>query len=190
MPGTFSESRIVKIWRDSLPGRTDLLTEEGDPVRIVYPGRLNGDRGADYRDAVIETGRGLLRGDVEVHVKSSGWREHRHHQDPVYNRVVLHVVFWHDAVEDATLQNGKKIPTLALHRYIDDNDRGLTGPVVSRLNYRLPCHDTVRRRDAVVRITQRLNADIVIAPRLPVHDFFDTYRDILFSWCHVQVYAN
>lgn len=147
MPGTFPESQVVKIWRDRLPGRTDLVTEDDEPVRIVYPGRLNGDRGADYRDAVIATGRGLVRGDVEIHVKSSGWWAHRHHQDPVYNRVILHVVFWHDVARAVILQNGKKVPTLALHRFVGDSAGGSVDTVYPSAIYPMPCRNAIRRWD-------------------------------------------
>lgn len=143
MPGTFPESRVVKMWRDRLPGRTDLVTEDDEPVRIVYPGRLNDDRGADYRDAVIATSRGLMRGDVEIHVKSSSWWAHRHHQDPVYNRVILHVVFWDDVARAVTLQNGRKVPTLALHRFVGDR----VDTVYPSAIYPLPCRSGVRRWD-------------------------------------------
>jgi hypothetical protein len=141
MPAALPESKVVKIWREQLPGRTDLVTEDGGPVRIVYPGRLNGDRGPDYRDAVIDTGHGFLMGDVEIHVRSSGWRAHRHHRDPAYNRVILHVVFWHDVTGAVTLQNGKRVPTLALDKFIGDDTGGPS------LNYPLPCRSATRRWD-------------------------------------------
>ncbi len=147
MAVTFPESRVVEIWRDRLPGRTDLVTEDGEPVRIVYPGRLNGDRGADYRDAVIATRRGLLRGDVEIHVKTSSWWAHRHHHDPVYNRVVLHVVFWHDVDRAVILQNGRKVPTLALHKFIGVLSDGSTVPAEVPRTCTMPCRDAVRRWD-------------------------------------------
>ena len=98
--------------------RTELITERGKPLKIIYPGRINDDRGADFRDAVIATNRGLIKGDIEVHVKSSDWQAHRHHQDPVYNRVILHVVMWHNTKTATNLQNGKGIHILALHKYI------------------------------------------------------------------------
>ncbi|MBA7628843.1 hypothetical protein ES703_36339 [subsurface metagenome] len=88
------ESQIIKIWQHLLLDRTELTTEGGEPIEVIYPGRVNDDRGADFRDAVIATSRGLITGDIEVHVKSSGWRVHRHHRDPVYDQVVLHVVMW------------------------------------------------------------------------------------------------
>jgi hypothetical protein len=118
--GAFPESRVVAIWQNWLPGRTDLVTEEGEPIKIIYPGRINDDRGADLLDAVITTRQGLKRGDIEVHVKSSSWWAHRHHRDPSYNRVILHVVFWCDTKEATTLQNGQKVPTLALHKYMEN----------------------------------------------------------------------
>ena len=86
---------VVAIWQNQLPARTDLLTEEGEPIKIIYPGRINDDRGADLLDAVIITSQGLIKGDIEIHVKSSDWRAHRHHQDPTYNRAILHVVTCH-----------------------------------------------------------------------------------------------
>jgi len=112
------ESLIVKIWQHLLLNGTELTTESGKPLKIVYPGRINDNRGADFRDAVITTNGELIRGDIEVHVKSSDWQAHRHHRDPVYNRVILHVVMWHNTKAATNLQNGKNIHILALHKYI------------------------------------------------------------------------
>lgn len=94
MINNLTESQIVKIWQHQLLDKTELTTEGGEPLKIIYPGRVNDDRGADFRDAVIATSRGLITGDIEVHVKSSDWQAHQHHHDPVYNRVILHVVMW------------------------------------------------------------------------------------------------
>jgi hypothetical protein len=147
MAGVFPESHVVKIWQDCLPGRTDLVTEEDGPIEVVYPGRLNDDRGADLRDAVIATGRGLRKGDVEIHVRSSSWWGHRHHQDPLYNRVILHVVYWHDLARVVTLQNGRKVPTLALEKYITETPGRDTGPVYPLSRQSMPCRETIKHRD-------------------------------------------
>ncbi len=118
MPNNPSESQIIKVWQHQLLDRTGLVTEGGKPIEIIYPGRINDDQGADFRDAVIATSRGLIKGDIEVHVKSSGWRDHRHHRDAAYNRVILHVVMWHNTKTATNLQNGREVPILALHKYI------------------------------------------------------------------------
>ena len=142
------ESLVVKIWQHQMPGRTDLVTEDGEPIRVIYPGRINDDHGADLRDAVIATSQGLSKGDIEVHVKSSDWRAHHHHQDPTYNRVILHVVMWHNTGLTTSLQNGGKVPILALHRYM----RYLESPASQRTrvashpaNFNMPCYRAIEQ---------------------------------------------
>jgi hypothetical protein len=147
MTNTFPERRVLEIWQDYLPGRTDLVTEDNEPVEIVYPGRPNDDRGADLRDAVIATKRGLLKGDVEIHIKSSSWWSHHHHRDPAYNRVILHVVFWNDTATAVVLQNGHKVPTLALHKFVEAHSNRYVSPVYPSLITPMPCRSTVHRGD-------------------------------------------
>ncbi len=113
-----TESQLIKVWQHQLLDRKGLVTERDEPIEIIYPGRLNDGRGADFRDAVIATRDGLIKGDIEVHVKSSSWREHRHHQDVIYNRVILHVVMWHNIKMATNLQNGREVPILVLDKYI------------------------------------------------------------------------
>ena len=47
------ESQLIKVWQYQLLDRTGLVTEGGEPIEIIYPGRINDDKGADFRDAVI-----------------------------------------------------------------------------------------------------------------------------------------
>ena len=112
------ESQVVEIWRRLLWDVPELMDEDGEPIEIIYPGRANDGRGADFRDAVIATSQGLIRGDIEVHVKSSDWQAHRHYSDPVYNRVILHVVMGNDSKTSSSLPDGRTIPTLALQNYV------------------------------------------------------------------------
>ncbi len=87
-----TESQVVRIWQNQLLDNTELATEGGEAIKIIYPGRINDGPGADFQDAVIATSQGVIKGNIEVHVKSSAWRAHGHHHAPVYNRVILHVV--------------------------------------------------------------------------------------------------
>jgi hypothetical protein len=138
------ESQIVKIWQNHLLDRTDLITEEGEPIRIIYPGRINDGQGADLLDAVIATSQGLTKGDIEVHVKSSGWRAHCHHQDPAYNQVMLHVVMWRDTEAVTKLEKGGKVSTLALDKHISGPDRQWTNLLGYPTTSNLPCHQTLK----------------------------------------------
>ena len=115
-----SESHIVNMWQRLLGRRTELTTEEGELIKIIYPGRINSEQGADFRDAVIATNHRVIKGDIEIHVKSNEWRAHRHHRDPAYNQVILHVVMWHNTDAAASLQNGESAPTVALDKYLKD----------------------------------------------------------------------
>ncbi|MFC1933092.1 DUF2851 family protein [Chloroflexota bacterium] len=139
MINNLSEKEVIKIWQHQLLDRTRLVTEGGEPIEIVYPGRINDDQGADFRDAVIATSRGLIKGDIEVHVKSSGWREHQHHRDAVYNRVILHVVMWHNSKTATTLQNGEEVPTLALYKYIKIPISQCPDLLCSTSTFNMPC---------------------------------------------------
>ncbi len=117
-----SEKQVVEAWQRLLRDGTGLVTGDGERIRIIYPGRTNDDRGADFRDAVIASGEGLARGDIEVHVRTSDWQAHHHSRDPTYNRVILHVAMWDDAGGTTSLQNGKNVPVLALDSFIRSPD--------------------------------------------------------------------
>ncbi len=69
-----------------------VIDRNGTVYRIIYAGIPGGSAGPDFRDAGIEGPDGrIVRGDVEIHVRRSGWFEHGHHRDPAYNGVVFHV---------------------------------------------------------------------------------------------------
>ena len=111
--GRISERQLSEIWRHQWLGGA-LTTEDGEPLKVLYAGRVNDDRGGDFRDAVIALGDRTVTGDVELHVNSRDWVGHGHHQDARYNRVVLHVVFRNNASAFTRLQDGREIPVLAL----------------------------------------------------------------------------
>ena len=88
-----AERAVARLWRRAHVLADGLRTEDGRRFRVVYPGRLSGLAGPDFRDTVLETEAGeLITGDVELHVDAPDWYRHGHHADPGYNGVVLHVV--------------------------------------------------------------------------------------------------
>jgi hypothetical protein len=131
------EKHVALIWQQMVC--KELLSTEDVPIRIIYPGRTNGDSGPDLRDAVIVNGSDLTKGDIEVHVKSSDWYGHEHHADAEYNSVILHVVMWHDCSSPTLLQNGKLIPVLSLAKALRHQ------PYL--LPYTLPCFQILDHMD-------------------------------------------
>ncbi len=132
------ESRVVQLWLRHIKKRRRLTDSEGGPVEVVYPGRPNDGRGADFRDAVISSGAETRQGCIEFHSRSSGWQAHGHHLDPVYNEVVLHVAWTQDSPGPTVLQNGKTVPTIILGSHVQPATR--PGCQESRL----PCSQSER----------------------------------------------
>ena len=109
------EAFLQYVWQHQLLA-DGLTTTDGQPVDVLRAGDLNGDAGPDFFNARVRIGDMEWAGNVEVHVRTSDWKLHRHSSDAAYNNVVLHVVFEHDA--EVTLQNGKVPPTLELRRFL------------------------------------------------------------------------
>ncbi len=135
------ERQITELWQQLSPAGTVLSTTDNEPVTIIYPGRANPNRGADFCDAVIATSRGVVTGDIEVHVNSADWRAHGHHHNPDYDRVVLHVVWQHTAVTGTRGNSGRHIPTVALDKCFPElspqHPRG--SPAHTRRGYPMRC---------------------------------------------------
>jgi len=110
-----SEKELRGEWSLQLLDTTRLLTTDGRRVVVVRPGVANPDAGPDFLDALIRVGATLYHGDVEIHLAASGWQAHRHHLDPHYNKVILHVVLLVDGngVPPRTL-SGRELPVLSL----------------------------------------------------------------------------
>ena len=117
---TYRESAVVDLWRNAHVLSEGLVAEDGRLFRVVYPGRPGGSSGPDFRDCVIETDVGeRLTGDVEVHVAAPSWDQHRHHLDPNYNGVVLHVVMRPEGRKSSDQQSKTTTPVASLAAVTD-----------------------------------------------------------------------
>ncbi|MDR0427916.1 MAG: DUF2851 family protein [Dysgonamonadaceae bacterium] len=86
------EKLLHYVWKHKLYQSVELETTDGSSLEIIDPGILNTDAGPDFFNAKIKLGDKLWVGNVEIHLKSSDWYNHNHHQDEAYNSVILHVV--------------------------------------------------------------------------------------------------
>ncbi len=110
-----NENLLHYLWKNLLFKPGNLFTTEGDPVTIIHPGLHNTNAGPDFLEARIKIGSTLWAGNVELHTFSSDWQKHGHQQDPLYQNIILHVVFRHDAELE-----GAAFPTLVLDNHVDD----------------------------------------------------------------------
>jgi len=125
------EQALAHAWRALPPGQ-EVCTADGRRWQVIYPGRPNPEAGPDFVDAIFATEGGELRGDVELHRRTSDWRRHGHDADRRYRRVVLHVVAAHDG-EPSLAPGGRQLPLLELDPVAFQQPPGSLAPV------RFPC---------------------------------------------------
>ena len=106
------EQLLHYVWKHKLLPAGTLTTTDGEVVEIIDPGLHNTHAGPDFFNAKVKIGGTLWVGNVEIHVKSSDWYAHHHHQDNAYDNVVLHVVGTADG--DVVTADGKRLPQLQI----------------------------------------------------------------------------
>lgn len=91
-----SERHLQCLWYDPSIRPKQLVTNTGETVRILDPGRWNLEAGPDFIDAVIQVGpdQRHLKGDIEIHIHPADWEAHRHANNPDYNQVIAHVTYF------------------------------------------------------------------------------------------------
>jgi hypothetical protein len=110
------EELLHFIWQNKVLLGKPLHTTLGEPITIVQLGTANPNAGPDFFNARLQIGDTLWAGNVEMHIYTSEWDQHKHQTDPGYNNVVLHVVYVHD--KDIVSADGQILPTLELRHFI------------------------------------------------------------------------
>lgn len=114
------EAFLYHLWESKNFDTRELNTIDGRKIEIRKKGVRNYDSGPDFLDALIFIENRLLRGNIEVHPVAGDWYAHRHHTDPRYNSVVLHVVTMNCPATFKTInQAGQIIPTINLDSFLD-----------------------------------------------------------------------
>lgn len=113
------EDLLHYLWKYQLFDKSYLRTNQGENLEILNPGTLNPNAGPDFLDARIRIGKEYWAGNVEIHVTSSAWMQHKHQFDPAYNTVILHVVWNED--QQITLPDGNILPSLSLNKITNPN---------------------------------------------------------------------
>lgn len=114
------EEFVHAVWKYQLFNKKNLTTVDGHVIEIVHPGFSHINAGPDFLSAKIIIDGILWAGNVEIHVHSYEWNQHKHQHDPVYNNVILHVVFEDDGRVYHT-QNGIPLNTFIIKPHIERN---------------------------------------------------------------------
>ncbi len=124
------------LWRYQRFDWMALATTAGESIALLHPGEPNTHAGPDFLNARVRIDGTLWAGNVEIHVRSSEWMHHKHHADPAYDNVVLHVVFEEDQIIHRT--NGERIPCLELRKRINSGMRQAYFQLMCQ-NHWIPC---------------------------------------------------
>ncbi len=116
---SLTERDLSHLWEGQRFPPQALTTAGGQPLQVIYRGLRGRGPGPDFRDAVITAPWGTLKGDVELHLRTSDYRRHGHHRDHAYDRLILHLVYWPDGPQDTILASGRRVPVAALAPWLE-----------------------------------------------------------------------
>jgi len=119
-PHSVDERLVQCIWHDGLLVGRPLSTVSGKTLLIAEPGDWNHQAGPDFlRSEIVVNGR-RIKGDIEIHVRSSDWTAHGHDRNFEYNSVVLHAFLEQDDKQRYDFRhNGEPIERLCLKPYLE-----------------------------------------------------------------------
>lgn len=141
------EDFLHHVWKYQLFDFQDLVSVQGQSIRLKSSGWHNYDAGPDFQNARVEIDGLQWVGNVEIHINSNDWYKHGHHNDPAYHNVILHVVYDYDGEneQDDFLKN---IPVLCLRDRINDD---LYQRYLNFLNtdFEIPCHSMIHKVDRI-----------------------------------------
>jgi len=110
------EDFLHYVWHHKKFDFLNLKTVCNKKISIIDTGVYRQHSGADFFNAQLKIENLHWAGNIEIHLKSSDWYLHNHHQDTNYDNVILHVVWDYDV--DVYRQNNTEIPVLQLKDYI------------------------------------------------------------------------
>ena len=137
----------VFLWKYQYFSKNRLKTTRHEEVSIFNPGIQNHDAGPDFSEAKVKIDDINWFGHVEVHVKSSHWKLHKHQTDPAYDRVILHVV-WEDDMP-VFRQDGSLIPTLELKDRVNPDLFKKYKHLTENLE-KIPCNHMIGKIDSII----------------------------------------
>lgn len=138
-----TEAFLHHVWKYRLFNNNELITTEGNTVKVISPGLHNFNSGPDFSNAKIKIADTTWAGNVEIHLKTSDWLKHGHQHDKAYENVILHVVHDHDK------EINSEIPVLELKQIIDPALWIRFEKMVSAFQF-VPCEKHIKEIDKII----------------------------------------
>jgi len=125
------------VWQTKRFDLSSLQSTEGEKIELVSFGIHNHDAGPDFLNGRVRIGGTEWAGNIEMHLKSSQWYEHKHQEDKAYDNVILHVVLEED--KPVLRKNGGRIPCLELKQLVHPDLTGSYRALIEN-NKKIPCY--------------------------------------------------
>jgi len=138
-----NENLLQYIWKFQYFNKNELTTTSNELLKILQPGNFNTNQGPDFSNAKIKVGNTTWAGAIELHVKSSDWKQHKHSADKNYNNVILHVVWQDDAdmnLSFPTLELQSRVSKLLLKKYDE----------LMKASSFIPCEKMINQVDDII----------------------------------------
>ena len=135
----YPEQLLHYIWKYKLYTNQTFVSSDGDEIEILDTGMLNSNAGPDFFNSKIKVGDKTWAGNIEIHKSSSDWKKHKHHNDPAYNSIILHVVEKMDC--DIYTQDQRKIPQITIE--IPENVASNYSQLLTS-SFTIPCTNTLK----------------------------------------------
>lgn len=152
------EDFLCYVWQHKLLNNNILKSSEQEDIEIIHPGTRNYDSGPDYTAAKIRIGRTIWAGNVEIHIKASDWIAHKHHKDPAYSNIILHVLYVDDTKNKHT-HRVLPLPSLEIKNYIDNKIYNNFHRLINQKNW-VACQNLVQNVNKII-ISNWLNRLII-----------------------------
>lgn len=110
----FAEAQLQLTW-NRLKTHQPIAVNDKNNWVMLSPGTWNLEAGPDFLNAKFTKNDETITGDVEIHKKTSDWAIHGHHNDALYQNVVLHVVARDDS-EDCSPDMAEKLPLIPMFK--------------------------------------------------------------------------
>jgi hypothetical protein len=140
-----TEDFLHFIWKYGLFERDQMIADTGEKIQVIGLGEHNYDAGPDFLNARLRIGETTWAGNVEIHVRSSDWLNHKHQLDKAFDNVILHVVYTH--TKPVLRQSGEVIPTVEL---CFNSELYENYCLLSASKNELPCKDKISKVDPLV----------------------------------------
>ncbi|NTW32111.1 MAG: DUF2851 family protein [Bacteroidetes bacterium] len=142
-----NEDFLHYIWKFRLFDSNSLATSDGENIELIKPGEHNTDSGPDFQNARIKIGNTTWAGNIEIHLNSSDWIKHKHHEDKAYDNIILHVVYNNDL--NINRSNNENIPVIELKKLIPG---GVYRKYINFINSNqwIPCENSIKQVDSLI----------------------------------------